>query len=44
MIQTFLGPSETLDRCGSPEDFARLRVIRDAADPDGVLHEGRLPR
>ncbi len=44
MVPTFLGERDTLERCGSPEALARLRAIRDAADPLGVLHEGRLPR
>ncbi|QUW18967.1 FAD-binding oxidoreductase [Agrococcus sp. Marseille-Q4369] len=43
MAPTFLGPGETLERCASAGDIERLRSIRDAADPDGVLHEGRLP-
>lgn len=44
MLPTFLEPADTLERCGSPNDRSRLRAIRDAADPDEVLHEGRLPR
>lgn len=44
MVPTFLGPGETLERCASAPDIARLRAIRDAADPDAVLYEGRLPR
>ncbi|SFS15915.1 FAD/FMN-containing dehydrogenase [Agrococcus baldri] len=44
MVPTFLNPDDTLERCASPEDLARLRAIRDAADRDGVLHAGRLPR
>ncbi|MCR8671869.1 FAD-binding oxidoreductase [Agrococcus sp. HG114] len=44
MVPTFLGPDETLEQCGSAEEVAHLRHIRDAADPDGVLHEWRLPR
>lgn len=44
MIQTFLGEGETLDACGTPDALARLRAARDAADPDRLMHEGRLPR
>ncbi|ROR67340.1 FAD-binding oxidoreductase [Agrococcus jenensis] len=44
MVPTFLGEDDTLERCATADDLARLRAIRDAADPDGVLHEGRLPR
>ncbi|HET8866905.1 MAG TPA: FAD-dependent oxidoreductase [Agrococcus sp.] len=44
MVPTFLEAGDTLERCASPDDLARLRAIRAAADPDGVLHEGRLPR
>lgn len=44
MVPTFLETDATLERCASQEDVARLRAIRDAADPHGVLHEGRLPR
>ncbi len=43
-IPTFLGPGKTLEDCGSTDDLARLRAVRAAVDPDGVLHEGRLPR
>lgn len=43
-VPTFLGPGETLERCGGCETVDRLRGIRAAADPDSVLHEGRLPR
>lgn len=44
MVPTFLAGHETLERCATADDIARLRGIRDAADPDGVLHEWRLPR
>ncbi|MDR7234363.1 FAD-binding oxidoreductase [Agrococcus sp. BE272] len=44
LVPTFLSPGATLDACASPADLARLRAIRDAADPHGVLHEWRLPR
>ncbi len=44
MVPTFLGEDDTLERCATDDDLARLRAIRDVADPDGVLHEGRLPR
>ncbi len=44
MVPTFLGEDDTLERCATADDVARLRAIRDAADPQGVLHEGRLPR
>lgn len=44
MVPTFLEAGGTLERCASPDDLARLRAIRAAADPGGVLHEGRLPR
>ncbi|WP_194764210.1 FAD-binding oxidoreductase [Microbacterium sp. UFMG61] len=43
-IPTFLGPGETLERCGDPGAIDRLRTVRAAADPDSVIHEGRLPR
>jgi FAD/FMN-containing dehydrogenase len=43
-VTTFLAPGQTLERCGSTADVARLRALRDVADPDSVLHEGRLPR
>lgn len=43
-IPTFLTPGQTLDRCADPAAILRLRALRDAVDPDGVLHEGRLPR
>lgn len=43
-IPTFLGPGQTLDRCGSPAGIERLRAVRAAADPRDVLHAGRLPR
>lgn len=44
MVPTFLEGADTLERCASADHIARLRAIRDAADPDGVLHEWRLPR
>ncbi|WP_067198767.1 hypothetical protein [Microbacterium sp. XT11] len=44
IIPTFLSPGQGLDRCGSPDDLRRLRAVRQAADPQAVLHEGRLPR
>jgi FAD/FMN-containing dehydrogenase len=44
MLPTFLEEHDTLERCGTAEAVARLRAIRASADPDGVLHEGRLPR
>lgn len=43
-VPTFLGPGETLERCGDPTAIDRLRAIRAAADPDSLIHEGRLPR
>lgn len=43
-VTTFLAPGQTLERCGSAADIARLRTLREALDPDGILHEGRLPR
>ncbi|GAT72850.1 FAD-binding oxidoreductase [Microbacterium hydrocarbonoxydans] len=43
-IPTFLGPGKTLEDCGSTDDLGRLRALRAVVDPDGVLHEGRLPR
>ncbi len=43
-VPTFLGPGQTLDRCGGPADLERLRAVRAAADPQGVLYAGRLPR
>ncbi|KJL18446.1 Mitomycin radical oxidase [Microbacterium oxydans] len=43
-VTTFLGPDQSLDRCGSAEDVARLRGVRSRVDPDGLLEEGRLPR
>lgn len=44
MVPTFLSEDDTLERCATAADLARLRAIRDAADPHAVLHEGRLPR
>ena len=43
-VTTFLEPGQTLDRCGSAEDIARLRELRARFDPDAVLYNGRLPR
>ena len=43
-IPTFLVPGQTLEHCATPADVDRLRAVRASADPDGVLHEGRLPR
>ncbi len=43
-ITTFLTPGQGLDLCGSIDDLRRLRALRDAADPEGILHEGRLSR
>ncbi|WP_405218164.1 FAD-binding oxidoreductase [Agrococcus sp. Ld7] len=44
MLPTFLDGGDTLERCASDDQLERLRGIRHAADPDGVLHAGRLPR
>ncbi|MGM1030647.1 MAG: FAD-binding oxidoreductase [Actinomycetota bacterium] len=44
MVPTFLGEDDTLERCATADDLARLRAIRAAADPHAVLHEWRLPR
>lgn len=43
-VPTFLGPDQTLDRCGDPAAIGRLRALRADADPERLLHEGRLPR
>ncbi|MFJ4174128.1 FAD-binding oxidoreductase [Microbacterium sp. NPDC089696] len=43
-VPTFLGPGETLDKCGPVESIERLRAVRARLDPEGLLHEGRLPR
>ncbi|WP_091232411.1 FAD-binding oxidoreductase [Microbacterium sp. 3J1] len=43
-VPTFLGPGQTLALCGDADSVERLRTVRDAVDPSGVLHEGRLPR
>lgn len=43
-VPTFLGPGESLDRCGDASAIDRLRRVRAAVDPDAVLHEGRLAR
>ena len=43
-VATFLGPDQSLDRCGTADDVARLRSVRSRLDPEGLLHEGRLPR
>ena len=42
-VTTFLEPGQTLDRCGSADDIARLRELRARFDPERVLHDGRLP-
>ncbi|WP_435744247.1 FAD-binding oxidoreductase [Microbacterium sp. PMB16] len=44
IVPTFLGPGQTLERSGTPADLDRLRALRAAADPQGLLHEARLPR
>ena len=43
-IPTFLTPGQTLDLCATPEEIERLRALRAEVDPNGLLHEGRLPR
>lgn len=43
-VPTFLSPGQTLALAGSADDLARLRATRRRCDPEGVLHEGRLPR
>lgn len=43
-VTTFLGPGQTLELCGNDEAIERLRAVREAADPRGVLYQGRLPR
>lgn len=43
-VPTFLGPGQTLERCGEPASIDRLRRARAIADPEALLHEGRLPR
>nr|MBS1900995.1 FAD-binding oxidoreductase [Actinomycetota bacterium] len=43
-VPTFLTPGQTLERCATESDLDRLRAVRASADPDAVLHEGRLPR
>lgn len=43
-VPTFLGPDQTLELCGTEESIERLRTLRDAVDPQALLHEGRLPR
>lgn len=43
-VPTFLGPGETLERCGDPASIDRLCDVRAAADPESLIHEGRLPR
>lgn len=43
-VPTFLTPGQTLERCATAPDLDRLRAVRASTDPDGVLHEGRLPR
>lgn len=43
-VPTFLEPGQSLELSGSETDIARLRELRARLDPDGVLHDGRLPR
>ncbi len=43
-VPTFLGPGQTLERCGRAASIDRLRRARAIADPEALLHEGRLPR
>ncbi|PRB19094.1 FAD-binding oxidoreductase [Microbacterium sp. MYb62] len=43
-VPTFLEPDQTLERCGSADGIARLRGLRARFDPEGLLHDGRLPR
>lgn len=43
-VPTFLEPGQSLDHCGTADDVARLRELRATFDPEGVLHDGRLPR
>lgn len=43
-VPTFLGPGQTLERCADASSVDRLRALRASVDPDGLLHEGRLPR
>ncbi|MGN7948067.1 FAD-binding oxidoreductase [Microbacterium sp. 22215] len=43
-VPTFLGSGETLERCGDPASIGRLREVRAAADPESLIHEGRLLR
>lgn len=43
-VPTFLGPGQTLERCGPTASVDRLRRARTVADPEALLHEGRLPR
>ena len=43
-VATFLEPEQTLERCGSVDEIARLRELRARFDPDALLHEGRLSR
>ncbi|OAN43440.1 FAD-binding oxidoreductase [Microbacterium sp. H83] len=43
-VPTFLGPGQTLELCAGEQSIEKLRALRDAVDPNGVLHEGRLPR
>lgn len=44
IVPTFLAPGDTLQRCGSAADIERVQSLRARFDPDGILHEGRLPR
>lgn len=43
-VATFLEPGQTVERCGSVDEIARLRDLRTRFDPEALLHEGRLPR
>lgn len=43
-VPTFLGPGQTLERCGGTASIDRLSRARAIADPEALLHEGRLPR
>lgn len=44
IVPTYLEPGQTLDRCGTPAEIDRLRAVRAVADPEELLHEGRLAR
>lgn len=43
-IPTFLGPGQTLEGCAEAASIDRLRRARALADPEALLHEGRLSR